>query len=101
MLKPLREPLLLPAVALGVGILASHWIDFATSEAIYGSLWLAFLCLFAWRRGLIRAARMAGVAMFLFLGIWTERHHRPGALFKLDANPDEVMTIEGCVIRLA
>ncbi len=99
MLKPLREPLLLPAIFLGLGILASHWIDFTIREAIYAALWMGFLCLFAWWRGLARGAHMAGVAMFLFLGIWTERFHRPGPPFKLDANPDEIMTIEGCVVE--
>lgn len=97
--KTLREPLLLPAILLGLGIVASHLFDFSTKEAISATLWLGFLCLFAFWRGLARASRMAGIAAFFFLGIWTELAHGPKASFAMDSNADEVITIEGCVVE--
>ena len=97
--KTLREPLLLPAILLGLGILASHLIEFRTQEAIAGTVWLSFLCLFSLWRGLHRASRIAGISACFFVGIWTEIAHRPKASFTMDASADEVITLEGCVVE--
>ena len=98
-MKPLTEPLLLPAVLLGTGILASRFIEFRTNEANFAACWIAFLCLFAWWRGYTRASRLAGSVLFLFVGIWTERAHRPDTSFTMETSPEEVVTIEGCVVE--
>ena len=84
---------------LAAGILASRLIEFRTNEANFAACWIAFLCLFAWRRGHILAARLAGAVLFLFAGIWAERTHRPDTNLKMEINPEEVVTVEGCVVE--
>jgi len=94
-----KEPLLLPFLALAAGILISHATAFPQSE---GSLLLvAFLLLFLlarWRK--IRWASWAcGLLAIASAGLWLEAFHRPGPRPQLDTPDGTPVLLAGCVVE--
>ena len=81
-----RDPLVLPAVAVAVGILLGKWLAFSTLEA--GWPILAFVALGSLARGKTTAKICFGGAL-VFLGIFAEAWHRPGAPPEIDARSRE------------
>ena len=91
------EPLLLPLVALALGIAISRWVRFEPQE-----LWLAGPLLFgltlaAYRYGR-RAAYPACLVTLCCLGIWVDVAHRPAGSPSIDAGSQETVTLSGCVV---
>ena len=94
----MKEPLLLPFVALAAGIIVSHASQFPQSQ---GALVLAaFLLLFLlakWRK--IRwAIWTCGLLTAASAGVWLDAYHRPGPAPQLDTPDATPVILAGCVV---
>jgi len=95
----LRQPLLLPAVALAAGIAISRLVSFSIREVsvlicAFGAL--AVVASFA--RGRV-AGYLAGSQAVLLCGTLLELRHRQGPPPELDADAREVVVVTGCVVE--
>lgn len=90
----MRDPLILPAVAVAAGVFLGRALGFTTGE----SLWpIAAVLLLAILQTRLRKVCVA-LAMF-FLGIFAEAWHRPGPPPEIDAGTREIVILEGCVVE--
>jgi competence protein ComEC len=94
-----REPLLLPAVALAAGIAVSRLIPFTSGELAPRIAALTLLAWIAWRRRSAVWSWVSACLAVLFAGIWLGQMRRPGPPPELDAAPREVIILEGCVVE--
>ncbi|HWR49582.1 MAG TPA: ComEC/Rec2 family competence protein [Bryobacteraceae bacterium] len=92
----MRDPLLLPAVAVLAGVVAAGFVGFGTVELIAASAALFALCLL---RARAAVKRSAAVAAFFFTGALLATVHEPGPPPSIDADPRETMILEGCVVE--
>ena len=94
--KP-SDPLLLPLIAIALGILLSRWVRFEKLELLAALPLLFALTLLATRYG----PKIAYTACLLTLGavgIFADVLHRPGSPPSIDANSQESVILSGCVV---
>ena len=93
----MKNPLLPPLAALAVGILASRLLAIDVGGAALGLVALVALALLAaWRaKGALIPCSLTAA---LLLGVLLEAVHRPGPPPRIDAEPREVVTLNGCVV---
>ena len=90
----MRDPLILPAVAVAAGIFLSRAFAFTTAE----SLWpIAAFLLLALLQTRLRIVCLA--LALLFLGIFAEAWRRPGDPPTIDAGSREIVLLDGCVVE--
>jgi competence protein ComEC len=89
-----RDPLIIPAIAVATGIFLGRALGFALPE----SLWpmAAFLLLAIFKTELRTVCITLALVM---LGIFAEAWHRPGPPPEIDAGSREILVIEGCVVE--
>ncbi|MGA8028956.1 MAG: ComEC/Rec2 family competence protein, partial [Bryobacteraceae bacterium] len=93
-----REPLLLPAAALGTGVLAGHFLYFKIPDLLIPALLSAIALGLAFGTTLGRRMRLpAGCAAIALLGIVTQVLHRQGPARKLNAQDTETVLLAGCI----
>jgi competence protein ComEC len=92
----MREPLLLPVVAVVLGIIAGKAFDFPVRDAVWPAAALALLACARVSAGLRRTALL--LALF-FAGAFLFAVHRPTRIPFIDANSREMMVAEGCVVE--
>ncbi len=95
----MRDPLVLPMVAVTAGILFSHWIPFSVPQAVwpiaaFGALWA--ISAFAARRKL---SWTCATLTLISVGDLSEAWHRPGSPPVIDAGSREIVLLEGCVVE--
>jgi competence protein ComEC len=95
----LREPFVVPALALCVGIAAGHFCYVGLAEvAIPLAAALALICLAFWR-GCSRWIRLFCVSLAAALvGLALQAIHRPGRPPTLYADDAETVVLSGCVV---
>lgn len=93
----MKNPLLLPLIALASGILLSHLLVADVRHITFALLGSGFLALAAsW---LVRRLTTASsVAAVLLAGMFLEAVHRPGDKPAIDAGAREVVVLSGCVV---
>ncbi len=92
-----REPLLLPFVALAVGIFAAHFYYFQLKD-LFSAVLLAFFALAAACFPQGRRVRLAAFCVVMLLaGIATQVTHRQNRTPRLNAEDAEVVLLDGCV----
>ncbi len=95
----MKEPLLLPFLALAAGIVVSHASTFPRTQGAIALV--AFLLLFLlarWRK--IRwAVWTCGLLAVASGGIWLEAYHRPGPSPQLDTPDGTAVLLAGCVVE--
>jgi competence protein ComEC len=94
----MREPLLLPMIAVAAGILTGRLLGFSINEAALPALAFAALSVAPVSTWLRRTT--AALAMF-FAGAFLWAWHLPGPQPWIDAEPREVVTVDGCVVEPA
>ena len=90
----MRDPLVIPAVSIALGIFLGRMLGFTVHE----SLWplVAFLLL-AIPKSELRIVSVT--AALVMLGIFAEAWHRPGPPPEIDAGSREIFLIDGCVVE--
>ncbi len=91
-MKP-RDPLLIPALSLGTGILVAPWIDLAVWQILLA------LFFFIWATALSRYRLIYATGVALLTGCLAERALRSGPSPELDAPPGETVLLTGCVVE--
>ncbi|HSB16312.1 MAG TPA: ComEC/Rec2 family competence protein [Bryobacteraceae bacterium] len=95
----MREPLVLPAAAVTVGIAASRYVGFGGRGLLVQISALAGLWLLA-RRGSSRVLPGTCLLLALFFGgAWLELFHRPGPPPEIDVGPREIVILSGCLVE--
>jgi len=96
----LREPLVVPALALCLGIAAGHFCYIGLAElALPLAAALALTALSIWR-GSGRWIRLFCVSLVIVLvGLALQAFHRPGRPPRLDAADAETVALSGCVVN--
>ena len=94
----MKEPLLLPFLALAAGILLSHASSIPRTQGALAVAAFLLLCLVARWRGIRWAVRTCGLLAMLSAGIWLEAYHRPGAVPQLDTPDATPVILAGCVV---
>lgn len=94
----MREPLLLPAVAVAAGIVLGDRLAFGLRESALAAAAFAVLAAFPAARILRRTA--AGLALIM-TGCLLVALHRPTRVPYLDAGPREIVVLAGCVVEPA
>ncbi|MBL8209420.1 MAG: ComEC/Rec2 family competence protein [Bryobacterales bacterium] len=89
----LRDPLLVPALSLGAGILIAPWIDLAVWQILLA------LFFFIWATALSRYRLFYAVGVALLIGCLAERALRSGPEPELDTPPGETVLLAGCVVE--
>ncbi|MGH9559026.1 MAG: ComEC/Rec2 family competence protein, partial [Bryobacteraceae bacterium] len=93
----MRDPLILPAVAVAAGIFASRTLQFSWRESLWAIA--AFLILaVAAKRVHSSVFRACILCAMVFAGAFAEAWHRPGPPPEIDAGSREVVILGGCVI---
>ena len=92
-----REPLLLPASFLAVGVLLAHFIFFELSDLRLPGLLALAILLVALFPGGKRLRTAAFCITFALLGIGAKVWHRQGNAPKLNADDGETVLLAGCV----
>ncbi|HYL78781.1 MAG TPA: ComEC/Rec2 family competence protein [Bryobacteraceae bacterium] len=94
----MKDPLILPLVALSGGILLSRWVRFEAREVAIILPLLFALTGVAWKRAplLITPCCLFSI---LFCGVWIDTLHRPGAVPEIDAGVRETVLLSGCVVE--
>jgi competence protein ComEC len=92
----MRDPLILPLVAIAAGIFAGKLFLFSTREAAWPICAFVILAALPSRRYL-RATPVA-LAVF-FAGIFADAWHRRGPPPEIDATSRETLILEGCVVE--
>ncbi|MBI1898740.1 MAG: ComEC/Rec2 family competence protein [Acidobacteria bacterium] len=95
----MRDPLLIPCLAIAAGILAARFVTFTRAELAWGLSALLVLAVAAVIYRARRAASIAFVAAALFLGALTAEFHRPGPPPRLNVGAGETAIFEGCVVE--
>ncbi|MEP7353448.1 MAG: ComEC/Rec2 family competence protein [Acidobacteriota bacterium] len=91
----LREPLLLPLIAIASGILLAQTVDFSLRDAAVPALAFAACSLLPITRWLRTATLMLAL---LFAGAFLIPWHQPKSLPVIDSELREVVLLEGCVV---
>src|SRR5262249_34424363 len=105
----MADPLLLPAIAVALGILLARLLDLSVFESAWpvaAFLTLSFLSWFFGGRGPRPAAdppigpnrlgKTCILLALLFGGSLTEAFHRPGPPPEIVSGPREILLLEGC-----
>jgi len=107
----MADPLLLPAIAVALGILLCRLLDLTIVESAWPIAAFLALTLISWFLGernpppaadppinpLLR--KVCLLLAFLFLGSLAESLHRPGPPPEIDSGPREILLLEGCVVE--
>ena len=95
----MRDPLVIPFAALGLGIILEKCAEFTAAEALL--IAAAFLALFilARRMGLRRAAAASSFLALAGTGLLLAIVRAPGRAPEIDASPDEILILRGCVVE--
>ena len=92
----MRDPLILPAAAIGAGILLSHWSPFSIWEAAWPAAVFLGLAIPARTKWL----RLTCVLLTLVcVGALTEAWHRSGPPPEIDAGWKETVILSGCAVE--
>jgi competence protein ComEC len=91
-----RDPLLLPAVALASGILLSHWFPFSARDASWPLLTFLILSIPSKSRWL---KHICVLLALICGGALVETWHRPGPPPEIDAGWKETVILAGCVVE--
>ena len=95
----MRDPLVLPLVAITAGILLSRAAPFTVAEAAWAvGAFCALWALSVWR-GSRWLARMCAALALISTGTLTEAWHRPGNAPEIDAGSREIVLLDGCVVE--
>src|SRR5580704_3461760 len=96
----LREPLVVPALALCLGIAAGHFCYIGLGElALPLAAALALIALAIWR-GCSHWIRLFCVSLGIALvGLALQAIYRPGRPPRLDAGDAETVALSGCVVN--
>ena len=92
----LKDPLIPIVLAIAVGILSAHYLDFSARESI---LALSAFTIFAFAAHSTWLKKTAAILTVFFTGSLTESLHRPGPPPTIDAGAKEIMILEGCVVE--
>ncbi len=95
----MREPLLLPVLALSAGIVLARLVPFTAHEAWVLICVYATLALFALWCKSIRMARLCTAFAFAAIGVLTAVIHAPGKPPEMDAQAGEVLIVGGCIVE--
>ncbi|MEO8129615.1 MAG: ComEC/Rec2 family competence protein [Bryobacteraceae bacterium] len=95
----MRDPLLAPMAALGLGILLCRFVHFDARELAYILCIFAILTVFAALYSTRRSALLCALTGILFLGSATAERHRRGAPPQLNAENGETLTLAGCIVE--
>lgn len=95
----MKEPLLLPFLALAAGIIVSHASAIPRSQgALALAAFLLLLLVARWRR--IRwAVWTCGMLAAVSAGAWLDAYHRPGPVPELDTPDATPVILAGCVVE--
>ena len=93
----LREPLLIPAGAVALGIVAERVWPGADALPLAAALALSVITACCWRR-YWRVAALAGVAALVCGGMLLDAAHRQGRVPRLDVADRTATILEGCVV---
>ena len=95
----MREPLLLPVIALIAGIVLVRLTNFSAREASFMiSVFAALAMLAVWRKS-IRMAKACGLFAFASVGIFTGVIHSPRPPPEMDSQPGEILLVGGCIVE--
>ncbi len=97
----MRNPLLLPSVALAAGIAVAAHVPFSPREGIVALLVLSCAAAVAGWSGSKRTALPAVIAAVFFAGCLTAALHRRAARPELDVTSEDVAILSGCVVEPA
>lgn len=92
-----REPLLIPALAVALGIVAERVWPGADVVPLAAALALSAIAACCWRR-YRRPALFAGAAALVCGGMLLDAAHRPGRAPRLDVADRTAAILEGCVV---
>lgn len=95
----MRNPLLLPLVAMITGILLGRGFDLRAGESAAAALALGAVTMLARLKAGSGLTRVAPLTAMLFLGAAIADWHRRGSPPELDAGPRETVLLEGCVVE--
>src|SRR5258706_8263841 len=95
----MRDPLLAPMAALGLGILLCRFVRFDASELAYILATFAVLTAFAALYSTKRIALLCAVTGIVFLGVATAERHRLGPAPQLNAENGESLILAGCIVE--
>jgi competence protein ComEC len=94
-----REPLLLPAVALALGILAAHFVPLTLRQLLLPTA-LAVLIGGLTFFPVLRRLRLGALfALFALAGVGTQLIHKQGKTPHLDAADGDTVLLDGCIIN--
>ena len=96
-LRPVKDPLVAPLIAVAAGILLSHLVPFENRELLIPLLLLLVLTLLAARRSRLLAYSGCLVTL-VFSGVLVDLIHRPGRAPEVDATSRETVLLSGCVV---
>jgi competence protein ComEC len=94
----IREPLVLPFVALASGVFAAHYARFEAIEVAVPFSAALTLTLLTCRLA-PRLTRMAALTTIAIAGIAFAEYHRPGAAPRVEADQGESLLVSGCVVE--
>jgi competence protein ComEC len=94
----IREPLVLPFIALATGVFAAHYARFEVTE-VAPSFCAAFTVTLAARRFAPRLEHMAALTTVGIAGIAMAEYHRPGPAPRVEAEQGESLLVTGCVVE--
>ncbi len=95
----MRDPLVLPTVAITAGILLSHWTPFTIAEAAWPAAAFCGLWFISASRRCDWLIWTCGALTLISVGALTEAWHRPGSAPQIDAGSREIVLLDGCVVE--
>lgn len=95
----MREPLLLPLLAITGGICLSHFVFFPAMPALASAAALSILAILAHFYCRTLVARTAAAIALLSCGVALDALHRARSTPEIDATSQEVLILSGCVVE--
>jgi len=95
----MRDPLVLPLVAVIAGLLAGRALEFSRMGAAWPIAVLLALAVLSEWRGARWLRRLCLTLTLILAGVFAEAWHRPGPKPEIDTGPREVVTLSGCVVE--
>ena len=95
----MREPLVLPLVAITAGLFLCRWMPFSVTSAAWPMAAFFLLWIVAASRGSRWLSRICAALALVCLGALSEAWHRPGPTPEIDAGSREVVLLDGCVVE--
>src|SRR6187399_2692527 len=92
----MREPLLLPLIAVAIGIITGKVLNFQTRDALWPAIALALIACVPVSRWLRRTALAFAL---IFAGAFLYAVHLPARVPFIDASSREMILAEGCVVE--